>query len=91
MSERSLLGLAEGFFALLFCLCAVQASAQERDNRESHPSLGDTNAPLATTLPDAPSASQEPFGRLGWQVSVDAYGTKVWNNAKDTLCLLALP
>jgi hypothetical protein len=60
MSERSLLGLGEGFFALLLCLCAVQASAQERDNRESHPSLGNKNAPLATTLPDAPSASQEP-------------------------------
>jgi hypothetical protein len=60
MFERSLLGLGEGFFALLLCLCAVQASAQERDNRESHPSLGDKNAPLATTLPDAPSASQEP-------------------------------
>jgi len=60
MSERSLLGLGEGFFALLLCLCAVQASAQERDNRESHPSLSDKNAPLATTLPDAPSASQEP-------------------------------
>jgi len=60
MSERSLRGLGEGFFALLLCLCAVQASAQERDNRESHPSLDDKNAPLATTLPDAPSASQEP-------------------------------
>src|ERR1700722_691871 len=60
MSERSLLGLGKGFFALLLCLCAVQASAQERDNRDSHPSTGDKNAPLATTLPDAPSASQEP-------------------------------
>jgi len=61
MSERSLLGLGEGFFALLLCLCAaVQASAQERDNRESHPSSGDKNAPLATTLPDAPSANQNP-------------------------------
>jgi hypothetical protein len=60
MPERSLLGLGKGFFALLLCLCAVQASAQERDNRDSHPSLGDKNAPLATSLPDAPSASQEP-------------------------------
>ena len=30
------------------------------------------------------------FGSFGWQVSVDAYGTKVWNDAKDTLSLRAL-
>jgi len=60
MSERSLLGLGEGFLALVLCLCAVRASAQERDNRENHPSLGDKNAPFATTLPDAPSANQDP-------------------------------
>jgi hypothetical protein len=53
MSERSLLGLGKGFFALLLCLRAVQASGQERDNGENHPSLGDKNAPFATTLPDA--------------------------------------
>jgi hypothetical protein len=60
MSERSLLGLGEGYLALVLCLCAVQASAQDRDNRENHPSLGDKNAPFATTLPDAPSANQDP-------------------------------
>jgi hypothetical protein len=60
MSERSLRGLGEGFFALLLCLSAVQANAQERDTRESHPSSGDKNAALATTLPDAPSANQSP-------------------------------
>jgi hypothetical protein len=59
MADRSLLGLGKGFFALLLCLCAVRASAQEPDNRESHPSFGDKNAPFATTLPDAPSANQE--------------------------------
>ena len=60
MSERSLLGLGQGFFALLLCLWVVQASAQERDNRENPPSLGDKNAPHARTLPDAPSANQDP-------------------------------
>jgi hypothetical protein len=60
MFERSLRGLGEGFFALLLCLCSVQANAQERENRESHSSSGDKNAPLATTLPDAPSANRNP-------------------------------
>jgi hypothetical protein len=59
MSEPSLPGLGKGFFALLLCLCAVQASGQERDNKENHSTLGDKNAPFATTLPDAPSANQE--------------------------------
>ena len=60
MSERSLLGFGEGLFALLLCMCAVQASAQERNNRESQPRLGDKNAPFATPLPDAPSVNQDP-------------------------------
>ena len=60
MSERSLLGLGKGLFALLLCLCAIHASGQERDNKENHPSPGDKNAPFETTLPDAPSANQEP-------------------------------
>jgi len=46
MCEGSLLGLGKGFLALLLGLCAVEASGQER-------------APVATTLPDAPSANQE--------------------------------
>jgi len=58
MSERPLLGVGKGL-ALLLCLCAVQASAQEPDKRKSHPTVGDKNAPLATTLPDAPSANQD--------------------------------
>jgi hypothetical protein len=58
MSERSLLGLGEGFLALVLCLCAVQAGAQERDNRD--PTVGPRNGPDATTLPDAPSANQGP-------------------------------
>jgi hypothetical protein len=59
MSEGSLLGLGKGFVALLLCLCAVQASGQERDNGESQPSVGDKNAPLATTSTDATGANQE--------------------------------
>lgn len=59
MSERSVLGLGKAFFAFLLCLCAIQASAQERDNRGSYPSLGDKNALSATALPDAPSAHQQ--------------------------------
>jgi hypothetical protein len=59
MSERSLLGLGKGLFALLLCLCAAQASGQECDNKQNHSTLGDKNAPSATTLPDAPSANQD--------------------------------
>jgi len=58
MSERSLLGLGQGLFVLLLCLCVGPASGQESD-KENHPSLGDKNVPLTTTLPDAPSANQE--------------------------------
>jgi hypothetical protein len=60
MSQRPLLGLGIAFFAFVLCLCAVQASAQQYDSRESHPNLGDRNAHSATTLPDAPSAHRQP-------------------------------
>jgi hypothetical protein len=60
MFQRPLLGLGKAFFVFLLCLCAVQASAQERDNTGSYPSPGGKNALSATTLPDAPSAHQQP-------------------------------
>jgi hypothetical protein len=60
MSQRPLLGLVKAFLAFLLCLCAVQARTQERDNKGSDPSPGSLNTPSATTLPDAPSAHQQP-------------------------------
>jgi hypothetical protein len=59
MAERSLLRLGEGFLALLLCLCAVQASAQEGDHKESDPSPGAKNVPSAATLPGAPTSDQD--------------------------------
>lgn len=60
MPQRALLGLGKAFCAFLLCLCAVQASAQEGDNTGSYPSPADQDALVATTLPDAPSAPQQP-------------------------------
>src|SRR5215469_2814760 len=60
MPQRTLLGLEKVFFASLLCLCAAQASAQERDNTGSDPTPGGKNALFSTTLPDAPSAHQQP-------------------------------
>ena len=59
MSQYPVLGVAKVFVAFLLCLCAVQASTQERDNRGSDPSLGAKNGPSRTTLPDAPSTNQD--------------------------------
>jgi hypothetical protein len=60
MAKPSLLVLREGFLVVLLCLCAVQASAQQRENSQSHPRLGDENVPFAAALPDAPQANQDP-------------------------------
>jgi hypothetical protein len=60
MSQRLELGLGKAFLACLLCLCAVPASTQGRDDRGSGPSPGGQNAPSSTTLPDAPSAHQQP-------------------------------
>jgi len=57
MAERCLLRLGKGFFALILCLCAAQATAQQPDNKQSDPSTN--KATSATTLPDAPSANQD--------------------------------
>jgi hypothetical protein len=69
MPQRSLLGLEKVFSAFLLCLCAVQASAQERDNTGSYSSPGGKNALFATTLPDAPSAQQQPVSPSSTQQS----------------------
>ena len=69
MSQRLLLGFGKAFLAFLLCLCAVQASTQERDTRGSDTSPGGKNTPSATTLPDAPSEHQQPASSSSAQQS----------------------